>query len=209
MATAAKKIRMACEHCQREGHPSFNCPMRPRETGEDLCKLTIGLNRYLVGSKFRDDTYIHIREYIQTDDGKDIPSKKGIALTPGRWKLLTMYTEQIDEAMQSFLDDRPTALSLHLGGNVYLTLKTGYPCVDIRQFYMAEGETEIRATKRGIALKFAEYEKLKTCIEDLKTYIPELEDVIPCCFSSYHSNQLTWYACPECCPNQMGQDSPY
>jgi len=37
-----------------------------------------------------------------------------------------------------------------------VSVTTGFQCVDFRQFYMPHGETEVKPTRKGIALRLAE-----------------------------------------------------
>jgi hypothetical protein len=129
--------------------------------------------------------------------GNNVPTKKGIRLPLGRWKILTNDTMFIDEALE-----KGQAHSLHLGGNVYCKVSEHGVCVDIRQYWTPpDHEGDVVPTKKGICLRPAEYFKLKEVVKKIGDAVPELNGVVPCYAQSDHINQMGYLRCAECNPN--------
>lgn len=68
----------------------------------------------------------------------------------------------------------------HMGGNVIETVNPAISGVNIRHFWVPEGQTEVTATRRGLVLKRDEWEKIKTSLELVEEAAPELESTQPC-----------------------------
>ena len=102
----------------------------------------------------------------------------------------------MDEALKHNSD-----YSLHLGGNVYCTVKKSNPCVDIRQYWKPEENVVPR--KKRLCLRPGEYRRLKEVIPNIGAAVPELGSVVPCQFQSDHANQLGYLGCSECNPNDF------
>lgn len=93
-------------------------------------------------------------------------------------------------------------LRQHVGGGYYVSVTSGFRCVDIRKFYKPHGSTEaeIKPTKRGVALRFDEFAHLCNLIEEINVAYPDLASAQPCFFDDDHLNQLGWLSCTECHP---------
>ncbi len=85
----------------------------------------------------------------------------------------------------------------HLGGNWYVTVNSGFRCVSIRKFWLPEGATDVRATRKGVSLSFEQYRELKNGLRIIPGFVPELCDVIPCYELSGHTGDT----CRECNPD--------
>ena len=48
-------------------------------------------------------------------------------------------------------------LNLHLGGKYYLSVTTGFACVDIREYYFNRTVKGVKPCKEGIALRIPEW----------------------------------------------------
>ena len=98
---------------------------------------------------------IHVRTYDRRDDGTLFPTKKGIALNLEKWKKLQYcFLESVDSAVGQYQDSKPVDLFIHLGGNYHVSVKGGYTLVNIRQWFVPEGQETLTPTKTGIALTF-------------------------------------------------------
>jgi len=151
--------------------------------------FALGNGRYVKVSEWKGEKRVDMREW----DG-DKPTKKGISLTLMRWKNLVDSLEYVDAALKS-----GDAYQLHVGGNVYCSVREKNPCVDIRQHW--KPEDEVVPCKKGLCLRPSEYQHLKEAISGVGTLIPELSSIVPCMFQSDHANQLGYLRCPECNPN--------
>lgn len=152
----------------------------------------IGKGAYLFDSRFNERTYIHIREVLYDKT----PTKNGISLTLQRCNELFSSLSHIDIAVQQMELNQDTFYRRHIGGNWYVTVQSGFKCVDIRQFWLPDGETDIRATRKGISLNFQQYKELKNGLGILPSFVPELYGVIPCYRVPDHDQKT----CKECTP---------
>lgn len=106
-----------------------------------------GTNRFLTVNDLRVD----LRDWV-------VPShrtQKGITFTLARWKHFTHLIDEIDQAATKLWADDPELemKKWHLGGNVFVTVNPEYSVVDIRHFWVPEGQTELTATRRGLSFK--------------------------------------------------------
>ncbi|KAJ8032372.1 Activated RNA polymerase II transcriptional coactivator p15 [Holothuria leucospilota] len=67
---------------------------------DDEVRVSIGDDRYVTVSIFNGKLYIHIREFFFNQEGRMLPTSKGIALTPQQWFQLGEIQHVIDEAIQ-------------------------------------------------------------------------------------------------------------
>lgn len=58
----------------------------------------LGKNRKVTVREFKGKTLIDIREFYNKD-GKELPGKKGIALSGEQWRKLLDYADEINEAV--------------------------------------------------------------------------------------------------------------
>jgi hypothetical protein len=162
----------------------------------DRLKIDLGNERFVRVCEWKGEIRIDIREYQN-----GAPTKKGISLPLGRWKILSNDTIVIDEALE-----KKTERSLHLGGNVYCKVAENNVCVNIRQYWCPpDQDGSIFPTKKGICLRPAEYIKLKEAMKDIGEAVPELNTVVPCYAQSDHLNQLGYLQCAECNPNNNSE----
>ncbi len=75
--------------------------------------------------------------------------------------------------------------------------------MNIRKFWLPEGEERAVATRKGIALRFDEFKVLVQSVNDINCHVPELADVVPCSMREDHQNQLGALSCSECNPNDF------
>ena len=170
---------------------------------DELCQIDIGNDCYVVGNTFKGQMLIHVRKYEKTDDGKCFPTKKGIALNLEKWKKLQYWClEAIDSALEQYRDSKTVDFMVHLGGNYHVSVKSGYPLVNIRCWFTPEDRAELFPTKTGIALTFLQWDKLKSAmllVEELLN--GELDKVSFC--EETHQNQEGALTCSNCNPNDF------
>ncbi|XP_060579274.1 uncharacterized protein LOC132736194 [Ruditapes philippinarum] len=156
------------------------------------CKLHVFCDVYVTISDYKNITYVHMRYY----DGK-YPTKKGVAMPLLRWKTLVQLIPKIQEnrnADQSAFE--------HLGGNCYISITDDIPGIDIRDFWMPEGELKIKATKRGVHFSQEDFDKLVDLIPRINGYIPEFDEIKLYVENDDHQNQQGALRCKECNPNE-------
>ena len=88
----------------------------------------------------------------------------------------------------------------HIGGGHYVSVTSGFKCVDFRKFYMPYNQSGIRPTKSGIALRLDEWADMRSTIQAVNDTHPTLATTLPCYMETDHSNQLTALDCRECYP---------
>ena len=108
---------------------------------------SLGQNRYLSVKKLDGDLHVTIGE-------KDTDSKT-ITFPSRRWAQFVATIGQVDEAVNNLLAKQYVQLNQHIGGKCYLSVTTGFACVDIRQYYYnaLKGSSP---SKNGIALRLPE-----------------------------------------------------
>ena len=88
----------------------------------------------------------------------------------------------------------------HIGGGYYVSITSGFYCVDIRKFFVPYGETDVKPTRRGIALRLWEWEDMKKIIDTINNAYPTLGTALPCYLGNDHLNQMGALQCTECYP---------
>ena len=98
---------------------------------------------------------------------------------------------------------------LHLGGNVFVTLKKGLTGVDLRWYWLPPSpnidyqqdpsQFDVVPTRYGIWLTYKEWYKLESLREVVEKCIPALAGMEDC--PSTHFNQEAAFLCIHCNPN--------
>jgi hypothetical protein len=88
-------------------------------------------------------------------------------------------------------------LQSDVGGGWYVSVTSGFYCVDVRKFYYLPG---VRPTKTGIALRLYGWTRLKVVAEEIRHRHPKVAEAQPSFFESTHFNQLGAIGCSECNP---------
>ena len=176
---------------------------QPVNDNDELCQLDIGNDCYVVAKPFKGEILVHVRKYGKQNDGGLFPTKKGIALSLEKWKKLEEWKAQfIDEEILKYRNNQEVDYMAHLGGNYYVTLKKGYPCVNIRRWFLPENQQEIVPTKTGIALSFDQWEKVKLAMILVRDLLKnQLDNITFCEFTDSHAGQLGALRCSNCNPN--------
>ena len=169
--------------------------------------------RFLTLTKWQDEDRIDIREWDETGT---YPSKKGISLPIRRWNTLCSMFEDVNEAREKmihkihkqyivFKPGNSVKVDLHIGGLVFVKAESGFPCIDIRQYWVPEGESVPKPTKKGISLCQEEWDSLVLCQKKLNEEFPFIKEIPTCLESEDHQNQEGMLNCPECNPAERNQ----
>ena len=165
--------------------------------------LHLGKERYLFDSRFNDVTYVHLRELVFKDHCP-IPTTKGIALTLERCNELFKSLPEIDIHVQELeRNETNTFYRHHLGGNWYVTVQSGFRCVDIRKFWLPDDAQEMCATRKGMSLTFDQFRDLKGGLRTLPSFVTELWNVKSCYEMPGHDVKR----CKECSPNNYDKST--
>jgi hypothetical protein len=158
----------------------------------------------LTCGRFNGKTYVHIREYIATDR-KVYPTKIGVALTPVRVKVLRGHFDGIDEALRQ-LDVNSSCgvevggtgqlYQVHLGGGFYATVNEKINGVDLRRYFVPEGQQKEIPTRKGIFVPSRQWTFLKKKVDELISLNQEIQMTEV----HFHQGQLEMMECSECSP---------
>jgi len=69
--------------------------------------------------------------------------------------------DEIETNMKSLIADKAVSYKCAIGGGYYVSVTSGFYCVDIRKFFVPFGQTEIKPTRRGLALRLREWSDWK------------------------------------------------
>jgi len=187
------------------------------EMDESLTDLLMTVEADVAASGLADDdgqTTITIGEHqdrvvTATAHGVTISSisepAKTVTFTPIRWAYFVALLAEIDEeAKQLNRKTRPVAYRKHIGDGYYVSVTSGFLCIDFRLFvlpYGVQSEEEVRPTKTGIALRLDEWCEMKhTVVRVVNSLFPSLANVRPCIEQRDHASQVGWLACTTCHP---------
>ena len=107
-------------------------------------------------------------------------------------------------------DDGSVKYFQHIGGGHYVSVTSGYKCVDFRKWFQPyhAKDGEIKPTKKGVALRFDEWTHLCNLVDVINTAYPSLVDAQPCYYQEDHMDHLGWLNCAECHPFQVNLNQP-
>jgi len=158
-------------------------------------KLGTTGDRILTVKKRGPDYFVMIR--MKDDD------KKSIELSPHRWASFRQYIDDITSNVKAVTaGEEDIKLCQHIGGGHYVSVTSGYRCVDFRRWFQPYGpkDGEIKPTKNGVALRFEEWFDLCTLVDAINTAYPSLGTALPCYYKEDHINPPFWLSCAECHP---------
>ncbi|KAL4218173.1 hypothetical protein ACF0H5_004673 [Mactra antiquata] len=168
--------------------------------------MTITRTTYQLGTYVSVEVHDHGLDHIeialiQTIYENDLLKKDDYTMTLQRYQQLVWQTEAIKEVVRKHKSGEDVQYSWHLGGNNFVQVNSGFPVVDLRKFWLPEWKDQLQPTRRGIPLKFDEFETLVELKAEIEQVIPELDQTQPCWMGNDHMNQLGYLMCPECNPN--------
>ena len=136
--------------------------------------------------------------------GKDVvvisDDEKNISIPLPRWISFLRQTNDIEQSLQKLAASEFVKYKQHIGGGWYVSVTTGYQCVDIRRFYMPLFGFEEKATKEGFAIRVREWSAFGDAVRQLHASNPQLSKIQPCYEGTDHQNQESAFQCRECYP---------
>jgi hypothetical protein len=127
-------------------------------------------------------------------------TKKRKSLCGFRWAQLVSFESYIDQNVTKLLAEQDgIAFRVHIGGGLYVSITSGYNCIDLREFYFHKTKGFPCPGKRGIALRLQEWGNLKQVFQEINTTFPALVKTQPC----VHLNLEI--GCHECRPFQYDE----
>jgi hypothetical protein len=131
------------------------------------------------------------------------PTVNEFGLPLRRWNQLVSNLEELERTISEHKNGRDVHFELHLGGNNYVNVNSGFEIVSLREYSMSEGGNHLQPTRIGIALKFEEFERLASLVPEIERLAPELTTIQPCYMDADHANLLGALYCFECNPNYI------
>ena len=155
----------------------------------------------MIVKKFDGNLQIHIRQYKRYASERLYPAKIGITLTPTRFTILLSSIDAIKSSVEKLRNKEIVNCKLHLGGGTFVRINSDFPTtIDIRRFFLPEGEMTPWPTKKGIALRLHEWDSLVARLGDISTLINT--DEKPCFERLDHIDPTVRFHCKECNPFQ-------
>ena len=107
-----------------------------------------------------------------------IEQKIGIALTLPRFKTLMLYINELEAALTSAVNGEKIVYEKHIGGNLYVYVKSPFECVQIRQKYIKDRELRY-STYKGISLKRDQFTSFTLLTEVMESFHPQIAEAVP------------------------------
>jgi hypothetical protein len=132
---------------------------------------------------------------------RDTVSGKFIEIPTNRWASFLLLLVDIDNAVNQLKEKKDYVKYIaHIGGGWYVSVTTGFWCVDIRRFYYTKN-CETKPSKQGLALRLSEWSALQDIVPLLMSLAPELLLACPCSMREDHLNDPSIVLnCRECSP---------
>ena len=113
-----------------------------------------------------------------------------------------MAIDEVNGHVKTLREGGDVKYQHHIGGGHYISVTSGYKCVDLRKFYKPDDANvgDIKPSRRGVALRFDEWATLCQLVETIHTTFPPLASAQPCYASDDHNNQMGYFTCGECHP---------
>ena len=118
-----------------------------------------------------------------------------------RWASFRLMFDDIDSNIRKLLErDQDVKYHEHIEGGHYVSVTTGFRCVDFRRWFLPHDQQDQKPTKKGVALRLEEWAKMRNIVETIDDNHPSLASAIPCYLQEDHQNQMGALECPECHP---------
>jgi hypothetical protein len=153
---------------------------------------------YMIGEKRQisikkvDDTYRVTIEELQ--------SQKAVDLNANCWIRLIQLIPHIATCVECLANKQYVDFRQHIGGAYFVSVSTGYYCINIRQYYFHPIHGFKPRKIPGIALRVNEFNNLKELIPSINKDFPELASTLPCTLQQDHKSLEGLLSCDECQP---------
>ena len=104
---------------------------------------------------------------------------------------------EIDQTVTQFAATEFVRYKQHIGGGWFVSVTSGFPCVDFRKFYMPVFGFEEKPTKSGLAIRLSEWSAFGAALKRMTEENPHLLQIQPC---GIHPNKEEAMQCAECYP---------
>ena len=116
-----------------------------------------------------------------------------------RWAQFRHSIPDIETNVKALIEDKPVSYRYPIGGGYYVSVTSGFNCIDIRKFFLPYGQSDIKPTRRGLALRLHEGMDMRKIIENVDSAYYELGTALRCYL---RENQIGALECSECNPFQ-------
>jgi len=110
-----------------------------------------------------------------------------------------MIIDEIETNVEALRVNHTVSSKTHIGGGYYVSITSGFNCIDIRKFYLSYGQTDHKPTRRGIAELSGEWTEIKI-INTINDKFPTLGTTLPCFYNEDHLDPLVALQCRDCHP---------
>jgi hypothetical protein len=121
---------------------------------------------------------------------------KSVTLPAKRWAALMLAITPIDESVALLQSQQYVKLFTHFGGGFFISVTTGFRCVDLRRFYFNSTKDSNQPTRDGIALTLSQWSLFKVIVQQINKDFPELSEIEHCT----HRELMELFNCKECYP---------
>ena len=119
---------------------------------------------------------------------------KRVTLPAKRW--VALLASELDESLELLQTPQYVRLNTHIGGRFYVSVTTGYNCVDIRRFYYNPAKDSTLPTKEGIAINLNDWTAFKVIAQQINQDFSQLANAEMC----MHQTFIELISCGECHP---------
>ena len=118
---------------------------------------------------------------------EDVFTLKSACLNFQKWKKFQGLFDAIEYEVGRVEDKAPDVnFRRHIGGYWYVSVKSGYYCVDVRKFYRKNGQ--LKPTRDGLALRFREWFTLMDSVSEIYNLRPDILQTT-LCYESHGSHE--------------------
>ena len=169
----------------------MNNPVLLDESRRTIMEYEFGVNRYLktvVGENYQ---AVIICEKF---------TRKHIGLSLTQWANLKLATCLIGVHI-ALIKEKPEGhevikYSMHLGSCLFVNISEGFPCVDIRYFYMNNRLNKIMPEQRGFTIHLGEWADFKEAIDTICRDTPIMRRAGPCMHEDSDDGLKCWSCNP-------------
>jgi hypothetical protein len=149
-------------------------------------------------SQFRNSYIHHVLEdetvmIRVAEEGKDT---RQVFLTLQRFRMMALSADRLSCLLEQVAEGvGEVDEMIHLGGDHYAAIKSPWIGVQIRKYYVLDGE--VLPSHSGVCLKLHEWRVMMNNMGGLYKRL-KLESIAPCSLSTDHANQEGAFQCMEC-----------
>ena len=132
--------------------------------------LHLGNERYAALQEYKGKTLVHVRQYVKYGE-RYYPTPLGVHLSVSHLGNLIEVLDEINRDVQDFKDKKIERFQYIIGDGVHISANKDYPVIDIRYFFQTPIMPFAHPTRKGLALRFNEWETFINFIDMVKKEI--------------------------------------